>query len=113
MADGDPFKSPPTQRKIEGVRAISHSIKASEFDERKRGAVSRYYAFKDSDNALWEVMSSLDRLNVPYEFYGEDDTWSLIQIHGFVYSPPHRRTYEVALDYAKDFEYRRKRGEDY
>ena len=109
MADGDKFKSPREivsqggrMKDTKPPKVHPTSRQGRGGDSQRSSAVNRYYAFKDSSNAFWEVMSSLDRLNIAYEYYGEDDTWSVLEIQGFAYSPPHRRTYEAALDYAKE-----------
>ena len=103
MADGDKFKSPKRgirpSSEMSSIHPTSRQGRGGEYAS--RNAVNRYYAFKAESTALFDVMASLDRLNIAYEYFGESNEWSVLEIQGFVYSPPHRRTYEAALNYAK------------
>lgn len=56
----------------------------------------RYIAFKDSP---YEVMEALDACNIKYDWYGHDDVWSVLRIHGVASTGTHDSSYEGALSY--------------
>lgn len=41
----------------------------------------RYVAVKDSE--AFDVMAALDVLGIKYDYFGHDEVWSVIKMHGF------------------------------
>jgi len=56
---------------------------------------SRFVAIKDKE--IGDVLQSLDRLGIKYDYFGHDDIWSVVKMHGFNGVSTRQRTYEQAL----------------
>ena len=62
--------------------------------------VSKYVAIKNDE--VYEIMDSLDKVAIKYEFYGDDEEWSVLKMYGFNGVAGIARTYDNALLYAKN-----------
>ena len=58
--------------------------------------VAKYIAVKEG-NEIHDIIESLERLGIKYDYYGHDKVWSVLKIHGFNSVSTAQRTYEMAL----------------
>jgi len=57
---------------------------------------SKYIAV-ENDRAH-KIIFTLDEVGIKYTFYGHDETWSVIKMHGFNSVSSNMMTYERALE---------------
>ena len=56
---------------------------------------NRFVAIKDED--ITDVLGSLDRLGIKYDYFGHNDIWSVVKMYGFSGVSSNQRTYDNAL----------------
>ena len=56
----------------------------------------RYVAVKDSE--AHDITAALDVLGIKYDYFGHDEVWSVIKMHGFNGVNSWQRTYDRALE---------------